>query len=92
MIWAFLDADEATAVVPRFLCRHATHPAAEKCLGALKRAVADQKDEVFRLCDATVLEELAKFARAEAAEAIVPGQQMQVWPLKRVLSCLWRCV
>lgn len=74
MIWAFLDADEATAVVPRFLCRQATHPAAEKCLSALKRAVAEKQEEVFRLCDATVLEELAKFARAEATEPMVTGQ------------------
>ena len=28
-----------------------------------------RQEEVFRLCDATVLEELAKFARAEATEA-----------------------
>ena len=27
----------------RFLCRQATHPAAEKCLSALKRAVADKQ-------------------------------------------------
>ena len=86
MIWAFLDADEATAVVPRFLCRQATHPAAEKCLSALKRAVADKQDEVFRLCDSTVLEELAHFARLEATEDMVAGQ-MQVRLKNRSKLC-----
>ncbi|CAK9010689.1 unnamed protein product [Durusdinium trenchii] len=87
MIWAFLDADEATAVVPRFLCRPATHQAAEKCLSALKRAVAEKQGEVFRLCDATVLEELSQAARAEAAEPVVMGQQMQVRLKNRSKLC-----
>eukprot|EP00913_Durusdinium_trenchii_P033919 g31750.t1 len=58
MIWAFLDADEATAV-----------------------------GEVFRLCDATVLEELSQAARAEAAEPVVMGQQMQVRLKNRSKLC-----
>jgi len=84
MIWAFLDADEATAVVPRFLCRQPTHAAADKCLSALKRAVADKEVEIFRLCDSSVLEELANFALAEASEAAAsaPQQAQQVLQMR----------
>ncbi|CAE8628160.1 unnamed protein product [Polarella glacialis] len=71
MVWAFLDADEATAVVPRFLCRPPSHAAADRCLAQLKRAVADREAEVFRLCSPVVIEELANFALAEASEAAV---------------------
>eukprot|EP00931_Biecheleriopsis_adriatica_P056272 TRINITY_DN33342_c0_g1_i1.p1 TRINITY_DN33342_c0_g1~~TRINITY_DN33342_c0_g1_i1.p1 ORF type:complete len:1172 (+),score=270.83 TRINITY_DN33342_c0_g1_i1:89-3604(+) len=71
MVWAFLDADEATAVVPRFLCRPASHAAADKCLAQLKRAVADREVEIFRLCNSVVLEELTNFALAEGSEAAV---------------------
>eukprot|EP00930_Biecheleria_cincta_P034018 TRINITY_DN23547_c0_g1_i1.p1 TRINITY_DN23547_c0_g1~~TRINITY_DN23547_c0_g1_i1.p1 ORF type:complete len:1180 (-),score=245.15 TRINITY_DN23547_c0_g1_i1:160-3699(-) len=74
MIWAFLDADEATAVVPRFLCRPVTHAAADKCLVQLKRAVADKQDQIFRLCSPVVLEEIAKFALAESRESAVNVQ------------------
>ncbi|CAJ1402385.1 unnamed protein product [Effrenium voratum] len=84
MIWAFLDADEATAVVPRFLCRPATHHAADKCLSALKRAVADKETEIFRLCDASVLEELASFAKAEASEEAVVAVPQQAQQLLQV--------
>ncbi|CAE7489437.1 atpF2 [Symbiodinium necroappetens] len=75
MIWAFLDADEATAVVPRFLCRQPTHAAADKQASKQARLVAfgffpsGTTVEIFRLCDSSVLEELANFALAEASEA-----------------------
>eukprot|EP00933_Yihiella_yeosuensis_P032079 TRINITY_DN25671_c1_g2_i1.p1 TRINITY_DN25671_c1_g2~~TRINITY_DN25671_c1_g2_i1.p1 ORF type:complete len:1265 (+),score=287.26 TRINITY_DN25671_c1_g2_i1:3505-7299(+) len=72
LIWTFLDADEATAVVPRFLCRPQSALITDQRLNELKKAVADKEADLFRICSPVVLEELSKFAYAEASEAAVP--------------------
>ena len=43
-IWGFLDADLATAFVPRFLCRSGTPIVIEKCWANLERITAKDAD------------------------------------------------
>jgi len=64
-LWAFLDADLATAVVPRFLCRPHSHAASAECLAQLEKVVAREAN-IFRLCSPAVLTEFVNFVQAEA--------------------------
>jgi len=69
-LWAFLDADLATAIVPRFLCRPPSHTDAFDCLTQLAKIVA-QEANTFRFCSKSVLSNLVAFAQSEAAEAAI---------------------
>lgn len=60
-LWAFLDADTATAVVPRFLCAVGAPSLAE-----LERVSASELN-IFRLCSPAVLQALARFAHDESS-------------------------
>lgn len=71
-IWGFLDADLATAFVPRFLCRSGTPIVIEKCFANLERVTAKDAN-LFRLVNGAVLDELVVFARTEANEAASAG-------------------
>lgn len=73
-LWAFLDADLATAVVPRFLCRPHSHAASAECLAQLEKVVTREAN-IFRICSPAVLKEFVDFVQAEAAGSSVdvPG-------------------
>lgn len=68
-LWSFLDADLATAFVPKFLCRPSDAAGTEKCLVQLERVVAKESN-LFRLCNDAVLQSLIAFAEGEAHEVV----------------------